>query len=271
MYTSNSDDHKSPNLYLAIIGSKSSGKSQLVNRYVNNNFNKEIMSTIGKSCHVIEKSGNIIKIIDMSWRQLFLPINLKSLQYVDGAILVYNVTNKDTFDDAQEIMSGLKNYRKIKSFPMIIVASSIDLKEQRCITTDQGQKFAKNYKKTYFEVSSLTGEGVNDAFNSLISSMSASVKTNAIVNKESEPVGNHNKDHTSKEVKLMLTAIESENNNVNLLQKINELEAFLEEMKPIHCDFNYQKYFILLFRKVNLIDSINNKKVHISIFIYNYL
>ena len=108
MYTSNSDDHKSPNLYLATIGSKSSGKSQLVNRYVNNNFNKDIGPTIGKTCHVIERTGSIIKIIDMSWRQLFLPINLKSLQYVDGAIRVHNVTNKNTFNDAQEIMLGLK-------------------------------------------------------------------------------------------------------------------------------------------------------------------
>ena len=54
-----------------------------------------------------------------------------------------------------------------------------------------------------------------------------------------------NKEATTKELKFLIKVL-TESEETEELQLL-KIESLLEEMKPIHCDINYQKYFPLLF------------------------
>ena len=56
---------------------------------------------------------------------------------------------------------------------------------------------------------------------------------------------------------------------------LSEIESYIEDMKPIKCDFNYQKYFSMLYKKIesmtNQVDKTNFYIKSIYIFLLCFL
>ena len=94
---------------IVLLGYVAVGKTSLINRYVSNIFSTDAPSTQGASysCKVInyqKYSQNVkLDIWDTSGQEKYRSLN--KLFYKDAkiAILVYDITNKDSFDE-------LKNY-----------------------------------------------------------------------------------------------------------------------------------------------------------------
>ncbi len=83
----------------------------------------------------------------------------------DGAIIVYDCTRKETFERAGKWYKELKELAE--SNPRIIlVANKIDLPDKE-ISSEEGNQLAKEYNSNFFEISALTGVGVDNIFENI--------------------------------------------------------------------------------------------------------
>lgn len=86
-----------------------------------------------------------------------------------GALLVYDVTRRATFDTVNtKWLSDFNKYVK-KEGTYILIGNKIDLAEQRAVNTDEGKSFAESIDASDFiETSAKKGENVERAFEHLV-------------------------------------------------------------------------------------------------------
>ena len=110
-------------------------------------------------------NGNEIKLIihDTSGQERFRKISLSPINYLQGLILVFDVTNKSSFKNLELWLEDIK--RIIRGDLIILLGNKVDIpKEQWEVTTDEAKAFAEKYKLVYFETSAKTKQGINEAF-----------------------------------------------------------------------------------------------------------
>lgn len=77
-----------------------------------------------------------------------------------GALLVFDVTDRASFDSILKYLEELKTFNDLDC-PVILVGNKIDLPNRR-VTRLEAQNFADNSNMYYFETSAKTGEGVRE-------------------------------------------------------------------------------------------------------------
>ena len=112
---------------------------------------------------------------DLAGQEGFRKIIRKSYGGASGAILVYDVTNKDSMLNLENWMIEVKSIRE-ETIPIIFVGNKIDLREtdQDHIRTETASDFIQllsrkfNADYRFIETSALTGENISSAFEDLI-------------------------------------------------------------------------------------------------------
>jgi small GTP-binding protein len=94
--------------------------------------------------------------------------SLRKLYYEGtiGFILVFDLTNRDSFKDLVSWTYELLKYRK-RDTPVVLVGNKRDLVDKREVAKNEIELFRKTFKLEYFETSAKTGKGVDDAFYTL--------------------------------------------------------------------------------------------------------
>ncbi|NHJ20265.1 MAG: GTP-binding protein [Candidatus Lokiarchaeota archaeon] len=157
---------------LILGGDGAVGKTSMVHRYVENVFAKDYKSTIGtsimkKECSFKELESTVRFVIwDLAGQAQFKRVRMSYLANAEAGILVYDVTNRESFENIDinwysEIMKASPN------IVLILVGNKIDLKEERVVSTEEGEALSQKLKLTYLETSAKTGENINDAFRML--------------------------------------------------------------------------------------------------------
>ena len=81
-----------------------------------------------------------------------------------GAILVYDISSRKSFEDVQSWLNELHQYASFPNVVTILVGNKADLDSDRQIERDEGEKFAREHGMMFIEASALTSEGVEQAF-----------------------------------------------------------------------------------------------------------
>ena len=170
-------------LSLLTIGNSAVGKTAILNKFIENKFEEKTLMTIGQDCRVVNRTIKIenedvkqqVKIWDSSGQERFRDIVVSSAKNTNGIFLIYDVTSQKTFDDLQGWIESIEKAKDLKTFPFIIMANKIDLKDKRVITQEQGKAFAASKNMPYFETSAKTGQGLNEALDYLITAATKSV------------------------------------------------------------------------------------------------
>ena len=150
-----------------IIGDSSVGKSNLLLRYVHNRFNGDYQATIGvefgaKNLEIDEEIYRI-QIWDTAGQENFRSITRAYYKNSVCALVVYDITSPDSFNNVQSWIEDCKN-QSPKSVFMVLVGNKCDLESQRKISPDQGKALADKNQMLFFETSALTGQNVNQIF-----------------------------------------------------------------------------------------------------------
>ena len=170
-------------LSLLTIGNSAVGKTAILNKFIENKFEEKTLMTIGQDCRVVNRTIKIenedvkqqVRIWDSSGQERFKSIVISSAKNTNGIFLIYDVTSQKTFDDLQGWIESIEKAKDLKTFPFIIMANKIDLKDKRVITQEQGKAFAASKNMPYFETSAKTGQGLNEALDYLITAATKSV------------------------------------------------------------------------------------------------
>ncbi|XKL68191.1 hypothetical protein PGB90_003682 [Kerria lacca] len=82
------------------------------------------------------------------------------IQWSDAIILVYSITDRDSFNYANTMLENLQQYREVTPIPVVLVGNKADLKVRREVYPNEGKATAEKYGCTFFETS--VSESSND-------------------------------------------------------------------------------------------------------------
>lgn len=83
-----------------------------------------------------------------------------------GAILVFDITNKKSFQAINNWLEDIRNYGP-ESIQIVIVGNKLDKSYQRDVSFEEANIFCQKNNLKYFEVSALNGKNVTDIFENL--------------------------------------------------------------------------------------------------------
>ena len=157
------DDNYDLTLKILIVGDSGVGKTNFILRFLNNEFNQNYMSTAGidlKSGSIEIKNKKIrIQIWDTAGQEKYKAITKNLFLKVMGALIVYDITNENSFYNLQSWVSMVKEECG-KHMKIVIVGNKSDLDSKRAISKEEVLNYAKEQKVEYIETSSKTGENI---------------------------------------------------------------------------------------------------------------
>ncbi|KAG4065863.1 hypothetical protein HA402_012541 [Bradysia odoriphaga] len=158
-------------LKILIIGESGVGKSSLMLRFTEDEFDSEQALTIGVDfkTKVINVDGVNVKLAiwDTAGQERFRTLTPSYYRDAQGAILVYDTTKKNTFQKLDSWLNELDIYGTKTNMAKMVVGNKID-QPNRQISRDDGFRFAKKHRTMFVEASALTSEGVRDAFEEIV-------------------------------------------------------------------------------------------------------
>jgi len=102
-----------------------------------------------------------LKIYDTAGQERFRSIGRAYYRGADGIILVYDVTNLQSFENIKAWDEELKAYAKAKA--CILLGNKSDLLDKRAVTVEQGKKLASKLGYIFLETSAKTASNVEEA------------------------------------------------------------------------------------------------------------
>ena len=157
-------------LKIIILGSTQVGKTSIINRYFNNNFQESNLSTIGIDFKTkyFKFDGQKVKFnyIDTAGQEKFRAISVNYLKGANGAILVFDLTDKDTFDLIQRWVEDINEYNKSNT-SKILFGNKSDLLNERQVYKEDAEKLANDLGCKYIEGSAKTGININEALDEI--------------------------------------------------------------------------------------------------------
>ncbi|KAG9232986.1 hypothetical protein BJ875DRAFT_505664 [Amylocarpus encephaloides] len=157
---------------IAILGSRSVGKSSLTVCFVDGHFVESYYPTIENTfSKVIKHKGQdfATEIIDTAGQDEYSILNSKHFIGIHGYMLVYSVASVQTFEMVQVIRDKILNHLGAEWVPIVIVGNKSDLRsDQRQVTAQEGKELAEKYHCAWTEASARYDENVSKAFELMI-------------------------------------------------------------------------------------------------------
>ena len=153
-----------------ILGDFGVGKTSLLSKYFNKSFNKDnqpnnkINQIYKKIIQIDEKITMQLNMWDTAGQEQ--SGNIIKKFYIDsyGALVVFDLTNKESFDNLQKWINTIKDFCP-KDIVYCFVGNKSDLINERNVEYETIKDFVKD--DLYYEVSSKTGNNVSLAFEQL--------------------------------------------------------------------------------------------------------
>ena len=148
-------DLKREVIKISILGNQAVGKTSIRSVYLGMGFINDTLATVGYNKVETKfklNRGKEIKIViwDTAGQERFHSMALNSLKNSQGLILVYDVTNRQSFIDLQNWLKDVKNATDKVS--IILFGNKCEL-ENRAVTKEEAEQFAKKNNIPYIETS----------------------------------------------------------------------------------------------------------------------
>lgn len=158
---------------ILIVGDSSVGKTSIISRYTSGTFKEEYLATVGLDYYskeeIIDNKTIHIKLWDTAGEERYKSLTQNYFRNAEGVLLVFDVTNTDSFNNLKEWINSIKQNMEGKNIfiPIIIIGNKLDMEDQREISKEQAEKFVSENNYKYFETSAKTGEGVDKSIREL--------------------------------------------------------------------------------------------------------
>tara|TARA_A100001015_G_C15026844_1_gene730975 strand:- start:274 stop:909 length:636 start_codon:yes stop_codon:yes gene_type:complete len=143
---------------VALVGDCRVGKTSLIKRYIHGNYSEQYNKTIAVAYYakkfIINNKKIILDIWEVSGDPLYTTLIKGYLKNIQGVILVYDVTNKESFKNINKWINIIEEIKTDK-ITYLLLANKIDKKVERVINTDIGIRYSLKKKIVYLEVSAL--------------------------------------------------------------------------------------------------------------------
>ncbi|MFQ5976688.1 MAG: Rab family GTPase [Candidatus Heimdallarchaeota archaeon] len=176
-------------LKICLLGDGAVGKTSIVRRFATERFSPQYLPTLGidiTSKNVVTakypKISARILFVDLAGQEYFGRVRSNYFKGANGYILVYDVTREHTCDN---IAKWIKEGWDISGIiPLVIAGNKIDLREKYPEDSIENKKVMqrveriatlarkeKGFDIKHFDISARTGEGINEAMDSIVTSV----------------------------------------------------------------------------------------------------
>mmetsp|Transcript_24387 Transcript_24387/g.42971 ORF Transcript_24387/g.42971 Transcript_24387/m.42971 type:complete len:207 (+) Transcript_24387:56-676(+) len=161
---------------LVLVGDATVGKTHMLSRYIKNTLPKAPTATIGVEFATrtvnLEAGGTVkAQIWDTAGQERYRAITSAHYRRAVGALLVYDITQANTFKSCQRWMDELRASAE-PDIVIMLVGNKVDLAEktagERQVSCDEAAAFAEQQGLLFEEASAVTGANIKVCFEKLL-------------------------------------------------------------------------------------------------------
>lgn len=178
-----------------LIGDSGVGKSNLLLRFTRNEVDLNSKTTIGVefATRSIPIADKIVKaqIWDTAGQERYRAITSAYYRGAVGALLVYDITKKNTFESIERWLKELKDHADDKIVVML-VGNKCDLADERQVSIADGTATAAKFSLSFLETSALEATNVDESFKTVLKEIHKRATSNPVkgpIDDEPEPRG----------------------------------------------------------------------------------
>ncbi|EGR32356.1 Ras family protein, putative [Ichthyophthirius multifiliis] len=171
---------------IIFLGDQYVGKTCIIERFMYDVFDEKSHPTVGvdflaKSIKLDDKNIRL-QLWDTAGQERFRSLIPSYLRDATCAIIVFDVTNKESFNNIER---WLKDYRDNRGndASCVLIGNKIDMKQIREISQQQAEEKGKMLNMLYFDISAKTGENVQNMFLTMAKSL-IPIENNNILKRE---------------------------------------------------------------------------------------
>ena len=152
---------------VVLIGDSYVGKTSLIQKKINSEISTRYEETVGAAFHtysaIVNKQKHVIQVWDTAGQEKYKSLGPVYYRNSCAAILVYDVTNRSSFDSLPQ---WIKTYKEVTcgKGQIIIVANKVDLDSLSVVEDSEGMAFAESQNMLFVSTSALTGFNVSFLF-----------------------------------------------------------------------------------------------------------
>ncbi|KAL6865149.1 hypothetical protein ACP4OV_016300 [Aristida adscensionis] len=152
---------------LLLIGDSSVGKSCLLLRFADDAYVDTYISTIGVDFKIrtVDLDGKTVKlqIWDTAGQERFRTITSSYYRGAHGIIIVYDVTDMESFNNVKQWLSEIDRYAS-DNVCKLLVGNKCDLVDSKVVETEKAKAFADSLGIPFIETSAKESINVEEAF-----------------------------------------------------------------------------------------------------------
>ena len=175
------------NIKLLTIGDSAVGKTCLISQFARDSFNPNFITTIGIDYKIkpVMIDGKKYKLLiwDTAGQERFRTITTSYFRGCQGILLVYDITQRKTFDSVKVWMEQIQKVNDTE-VNKILVGNKCDLEAERQVSTEEGEQRAAEFKIPFLEASAKDNINVTEAFmtitRNVIPTLTAQPKSNTV-------------------------------------------------------------------------------------------
>ncbi|KAI6215076.1 Ras-related protein Rab-26 [Aphelenchoides besseyi] len=151
-----------------LIGDTSCGKTCLLIRFKDGTFmSNNFITTVGidyrNKLVEVDQLKVKLQIWDTAGQERFRSITTSYYRDADAILLVFDVSNRTSFENIRNWLTQIKEYAK-ETVEIVLVGNKADLGSQRKVKTEEAKQLGAVYGIPYIETSAKTGKNVNNVF-----------------------------------------------------------------------------------------------------------
>jgi len=167
---------------ILLIGDSAVGKSSLLMRFTEAKFTPNFISTIGidfkaKTVNLDQKRIKL-QVWDTAGQERFRTITTAYFRSAVGIVLVYDVTNADSFQNLNLWIKAIEMHGT-GDVVLLLVGNKIDVVEKIVVDRSRGEELARQLNIKFFETSAKTGHNIDAVFEGLARDIMAKLKANS--------------------------------------------------------------------------------------------
>lgn len=160
---------------ILIVGESGVGKSSILLRFCDEPFIQSYISTIGvdfkiRTLNINDKIYKL-QIWDTAGQEKFRTITSSYYRGAHGVLLVYDVTDKNTFNALSLWCEEINRY--INGTAIIIIGNKIDMSKKRVVDYNEARTFAEVNNYSFFETSAKDDSNIDNVFLELVKKMNS--------------------------------------------------------------------------------------------------
>ncbi len=175
-----------PKISMVVIGDTGVGKSCLLLQFVDRRFSAVHDLTIGVDfgSRIVDVGGERVKlqIWDTAGQESFRSIARSYYRDAAGALLVYDVTRRETFQHLERWLNEAKQFAS-QQICITLVGNKSDLVKRRVVPRDDAELWAAENGLDYIETSAKSADGVDEAFLSTTNKIWSKMVSGGLVRK----------------------------------------------------------------------------------------